>query len=150
MNTWAPAMNPSSHRQHGPNAHRGSHSPPSPQPRVVDHDATSGERSYAMFTHLAPIAASVLSVGIPGLSIIAPLVMWQVRKNDSPFLDDHGREAVNFQITILLFSIASLITLGLMYVPILIFSIVVSIIGAVAANKGEFYRYPCCLRLISG
>jgi uncharacterized Tic20 family protein len=112
----------------------------------VDHDATQSERTYGVLTHLAPLLTNVITVGIPGLSIIAPIIMWQVRKNDSPFLDDHGRETVNFQLTILLVSIASL---GVLYIPAVIFSIVFSIIAAVAASKGEFYRYPCCIRLLN-
>lgn len=138
MSTWACPMN--SRRDANPTPNSTGH-------RVIDPDAPHGERTYATFVHLSAIIGNVLTVGIPGLSLIAPLVMWQVRKKDSPFLDDHGREAVNFQITLLLISIASF---GILYIPAAIFGLVVNIIAAVSASKGEFYRYPMCLRIIGG
>ncbi|MGE3109287.1 MAG: DUF4870 domain-containing protein [Phycisphaerales bacterium] len=128
--TWAAAMNPDMHRS---------------SQHVVDEQAPSGERTYAVLTHLAPVMAYVFTGGI--LSIIAPLVMWMARRKESPFLDDHGREAVNFQLTLLIVAVASFFVL---LVPVIIFGVVMSIVAAVAANRGQFYRYPMCIRLIGG
>lgn len=127
---WTARMNPNTHQS---------------SQRVVDHQAANGERSFATLTHLSPLLGYALLGGIPGISIIAPLVMWQVRKKDSPFLDDHGREALNFQLSLLIYTI---VTLGLFGLAAPILSIIFNIIAGISASKGEFYRYPICLRLI--
>jgi len=131
MNSWAAtAMHPDTNQSNQ---------------RIVDDAASSSERAYALMTHLAPLVGFAALGGVPGVSVIAPLILWQIRKKDSPFLDDHGREAVNFQISLLIISIASC---GILWLPAIIFSVITNIMAAVAANKGEFYRYPCCIRLL--
>jgi uncharacterized Tic20 family protein len=134
MHAWAAAMHPDT-----------------PQPsttRLVDHDAPSSERTYAMLTHLSLIAAPAIWV-----PVVIPLIMWLVRRKDSPFLDDHGREAVNFQISLsiyaLVFGLMSLCGIGLpLVIGVAVLGMVGSIMGAVAAHKGEFFRYPMSLRLV--
>ena len=128
--------------------------------RVVDSDADSGERTYALFNHLVSFL-NLGSSGVPLAGLIAAIIMWQVRAKDSPFLDDHGREAVNFQLSFLAYTIGGLIlsvlTLGLgflLYIPGMLILIVLAIVGpvrgAMAAHRGEFYRYPCCIRFLKG
>ncbi|MHC4975192.1 MAG: DUF4870 domain-containing protein [Planctomycetota bacterium] len=111
---------------------------------VVDNDADTNERTYALFNHLVGTLSVLDAVGF--FSVIGTLVMWQIRKNDSPFLDDHGREAMNFQLSLLLFAIVSF---GILIPVLYILRLVGCIRGAMAANRGEFYRYPCCIRFIS-
>jgi uncharacterized Tic20 family protein len=108
-------------------------------------DVDSGDRAYALFYHLA-----FLILPIP---VLPQLVMWLIRKDDSPFLDDHGKEAVNFQISLLLIAAISgiLVIIGVGLVVLLLlpwFGIVCSILGAVAAGRGEYFRYPMTIRLI--
>ncbi len=131
--------------------------PPSPAPpinargRAYDPDATSDERSYALFMHLTLLAHHVLSV----LAVVIPLIMWNTKKDQSPFLDDHGREAVNFQISLIIYSLL-LIPIGLitcsigflLYIPLYILAIIGMVQAAMAANRGEFYRYPMTLRFL--
>ncbi|RMH28957.1 MAG: DUF4870 domain-containing protein [Planctomycetota bacterium] len=82
-------------------------------------------------------------------------VMWAVRRKDSPFLDDHGREAMNFQISIMVYFALGIalspIGIGavILAVGIPILRLVGCIRGAVAAHRGEFYRYPMCFRFLS-
>ncbi len=123
------------------------------QGRAYDPDVTSEERTYAMFMHLT-LLLNLTGVGGP-ISFIAVLIMWMIKKDESPFLDDHGREAVNFQISlfvwILIFGFVGILTCGLgwlvaMGVPVL--GAVGMILAAIAANKGEFYRYPMTMRFI--
>lgn len=107
----------------------------------------SSERTYALFIHLSQLLTMV------GFPIIVPLILWLVKKNDSAFIDDHGREVVNFIISILIYSIAAVVLVfvgvGMCIIFALpIFQIVVAIIGAVRANSGEFYRYPMTIRFI--
>ena len=80
-----------------------------------------------------------------------PLVLWLVRKDDSPYLDDHGRETVNAVISFILYHVAAVITLvGIVLLPVLYVIGVVSVIrGAVAAGRGEYFRYPLTIRFIS-
>ncbi len=138
---------------------------PSPPPRpqrpglAHDPDADSAERTYALFNHLVGFL-SASTGGLPFLGILATLLMWRLRAADSPFLDDHGREATNFQISLILYYLTGILfgvlTLGLglfLAVPALIALWIISIIGqiraALAANRGEFYRYPLCIRFIN-
>ena len=123
--------------------------------RVVDGEADSSERTYALFNHLVGFVN--LGTGIPLLGAVFALIMWQVRAKDSPYLDDHGREATNFQISLILwtviFTVALVFTLGLSvigYLFVLVISLVGQIRGAIAAHRGEYYRYPCCFRFIKG
>jgi uncharacterized Tic20 family protein len=108
-------------------------------------------RMWAMFCHLAGLAGYIVPVVISG--IIAPLIVWQIKKDEHPFVDEHGKEAVNFQISILIYSIICIpfifICIGvIMLVAVGIFDIVCLLIAAVKANNGEHYRYPICIRFI--
>lgn len=120
------------------------HTTMSPHNPVSDEHADSGERTYALFNHLVGLVSIFDIIGL--MSIIGTLIMWQIRKSDSPFLDDHGREAMNFQLSLVLFAIVSF---GILIPILYILRIVGCVKGAMAANKGEFYRYPCCIRFIS-
>ncbi len=127
-----------------------------------DPDATPPERTYAMWIHIAALIAWVLAVPSSGLSFWVPIVvaaiMWTVRKQDSPFIDDHGREALNFQISLVVMAILVVLlgfpTCGVAWfvgVPALvILGIVGTIMGAVAASKGEYFRYPATFRFLKG
>jgi uncharacterized protein len=104
--------------------------------------------SYTMGLHLTGLAALV---GIP--SIIGPLIMWLIKKDESDFIDRHGKSAVNFHLTML---IAAVISIILVFVIIGIFLliavgvliVVFSIIAALKANNGEEYSYPLSIPFI--
>lgn len=85
--------------------------------------------------------------------ILAPLVVWIVKRDDDPFIDDQGKEAVNFQITMTLAAIVAglliVVLVGLVLLPIvLIAMIVLPIVAAMRARDGEAYRYPFTIRFI--
>ena len=119
--------------------------------RAYDPDVTDDERTFALWMHLTGLGHIILT----GLAIIAPIVMWQIKKDDSPFLDDHGTEAVNFQLSLIIYSIA-LVPIGILtcsagfflYIPLYVLALIGMIQAAQAANRGEFYRYPMTLRMI--
>ena len=122
--------------------------------RWIDDGAPEAHRTYALFNHLVGLL-SLLDLTLAGP--IGTLVMWRIKAKESDFLDDHGREAMNFQISLLIYSAVAVglgvITLGLA-LPVAIFAVWVlrlvgCIRGALAANRGEYYRYPMCIRLIS-
>ena len=110
-------------------------------------DAPQEDRTIALITHLSGIVAG----------FVVPLIMWLINKDkpEKSWLTDQSKESLNFQITILIALVIAVIlmtvTLGLLFfLPALvgIANIVFCILGGVASNKGESYRYPFALRLI--
>ena len=100
------------------------------------------ERTMAMLVHLLGLLTG----------FIGPLVLWLVKKDTSPFIDHHGKEAVNFLITNLIFSIPMIfiafVTLGLGLIAWMAFLYTFYIIACVQAYKGVWYRIPLNIRLI--
>ena len=112
--------------------------------------AAKEEQNWAMISHLSALAGFVIPFG----NVIGPLVVWQMKKDTMPLVDKHGKEALNFQITV---AIAAIISMVLMLVLIGIFllmivalgGLVMTIIAGVKVANGELdYKYPFALRLI--
>lgn len=119
----------------------------SPEQPEINRDA----RMWAMICHLAGLAGFIVPIVISG--IIAPLVVWQIKKEDDPFIDVNGKEALNFQISVGIYALVSIplcfVCVGLVTLPaVAIFNLVFLIIAAIKANNGERYRYPLCIRFI--
>lgn len=111
-------------------------------------EPTQDDRTWGMLAHLS---ALVGFIGIP--SFIGPLVVWLIKKDTMPFVNDQGKESLNFQITIFIALVIAALTIcigiGLILLPAVgIVALVFIIIASIAANKGEAYRYPFTLRLI--
>ncbi len=107
-------------------------------------------RKWAMICHLSALIG-LLGNGIGFL--LAPLVIWLVKREDHPFVDEQGKEAVNFQITMFLALFVCiplmLVVIGVILAVIVGFLMIIfPIIGAIKASDGESYRYPLSLRLI--
>ena len=118
----------------------------SPGSKEINKDA----RMWSMICHLAGLSG--ILVPAAG-NIVAPLVIWQIKKEDSPFVNEQGREAVNFQITVTIYFIISIllciICVGAFLVAAtILFFFVFSLIAAVKANNGYHYRYPLTIRFI--
>ncbi len=120
---------------------------------------TDAHRSYAAWCHFGPTIAAASVIFSSGITFIIPplvaLAMWQIKNSDSQFIDDHGKEALNFQISLILLALilipVSIFTCGLgaiLYIGLPILAIVGGVIGGVRAAKGDFYRYPMCIRLV--
>jgi len=111
---------------------------------------TAEERQWAMFAHLSALLGLVVwAAGI----LLGPLIVWLIKRDTLPFVNDQGKEALNFQITVFLAGIVcTALIFVLIGIPLLaalaIFDLVFLIIAAVKANEGVAYRYPICLRLI--
>lgn len=109
----------------------------------------SDARMWAMLAHLSALTGMFTVIG----SVVGPLIVWQIQKDKSAYVDYHGKEALNFQITM---AIAFAVSFVLMFVLIgfvLIWILgavwlVFTIIAAVKANNGEYYRYPFIVRFI--
>lgn len=107
------------------------------------------ERTWATIAHLS----ALVGILFPLLTIIAPLIVWLIKRPAMPFVDDQGKEAINFQLTMLIgFAICiplMFILIGFMLAFVLgVVDLILIIIAAVSANKGEYYRYPFNWRLI--
>ena len=109
-----------------------------------------------MICHLAGLGGLIPIVPVIG-SIIGPLIVWQLKKDEFGFVDEQGKEAVNFQISILLYLLVSailwiplsFICIGaLIPVAISVVDLIFLLIAAVKANDGEHYRYPLTIRFI--
>ncbi|OZB60285.1 MAG: orotate phosphoribosyltransferase [Lysobacterales bacterium 14-68-21] len=108
------------------------------------------ERQWAMFAHLSALLGLVTA---GWACFLGPLIIWLVKKDTMPFVDEQAKEALNFNITVM---IAGAICWVLVFVLIgflllwalAIVWIVFTIIAAIKANEGVSYRYPFALRLI--
>ena len=103
-----------------------------------------------MFAHLSSFSGHFIPFG----HVFGPLIVWCIKKDEMPFVNDQGKEALNFQITMTLALIVSaiLIVIVIGFVLLLVvwlFDIIVTIIAAVKANEGVAFRYPLTLRFIS-
>ena len=127
--------------------------------RVTVDGITESNRSYASWCHFGPTIAAASVIFSSGITFIVPplvaLAMWQIKNSDSRFIDDHGREALNFQISLLLLALllipVTILTCGIggvLYIGLPVLAIVGGILGGVRATKGEIFRYPMCIRLI--
>ncbi len=110
---------------------------------------TESDRNFAIGMHLSPLVLSIL--GLFPLSLVAPLVIWLVRRQQSVFDDDHGREIINFVLSFLLWYLVTAVTVvGIVFWPVLLVVALVSCIrGAIAAGSGEYFRYPMTIRFLS-
>jgi hypothetical protein len=129
--------------------------PASPPPPAGSPESKA--RMWNMLCHLSALAACV---GIPFGNILGPLIVWQLKKNEFPSVDIHGKAALNFQIsvTIVLFcGIAAAFVLHFFCIGFLLFPIVgliglaamvFAIIAGIKANNGEDYKYPWSLELV--
>jgi len=107
------------------------------------------EKSWGMGAHLIALAGLIIPFG----NILGPLILWLIKKDESPFVDDQGKESLNFQISIsiccLVSAILIVIVIGIfLLIALGILDIVFVIIASIKANSGEKYRYPLTLRLV--
>ena len=114
------------------------------------HETSKDDRTWALVCHLAGFAAFT---AIPFGNILGPLVVWLIKKDQSWFVNEEGKEAMNFQISLTLYAIvAAILIFVLIGIPLLfvlgIGWLVLMIMAAIKANEGVSYRYPLTLRFI--
>ncbi|HXL58129.1 MAG TPA: DUF4870 domain-containing protein [Chitinophagaceae bacterium] len=105
-----------------------------------DYIPTSDEKTLAILSHILTLVAPIL----------APLIIYLVKKNESRFVEWHAKESLNFQITIAIIIIILFISIiGILFAWIVgIISLVLVIVATVRASEGKLYRYPFSIRLI--
>jgi len=108
------------------------------------------EQNWAMGCHLAALSGFIIPFG----NIVGPLIVWLLKRAEMPQVDEHGKESLNFQITV---TIAVMLCIPLMFVligiPLLflvgIGALVLTIMAAVKVSNGDYsYRYPLTIRLL--
>lgn len=120
--------------------------PTNPNGRLRDVGLTEQERKYALGIHLTAILGVFVNI-----VLIVPIVMWLVRRDQSAYIDDHGREMANVFLTALVLIPALIITIiGIPLAIIWAFVTFINFIrGAIAASHGEYFRYPMIIRFLS-
>jgi len=110
---------------------------------------TNEEKQWAMFCHLSVLSGFIIPFG----NIVGPLVLWLLKREQSPYVDYHGKEALNFQISITIYLVISgilvLVLIGIVFlIVILLLDIILMVMAAIKASEGVYYRYPFTMRFI--
>lgn len=107
------------------------------------------DRSWDILCHLLAVAGFVVPLG----NLLGPLVIWLIKKDQVPSVDAHGKESLNFQISMTIYAIIAALSIfaivGIVLLPaVLITNLVLVIVASVKASNGEFYRYPLTIRFL--
>ena len=124
--------------------------PPPPAASAPTQASEMDQRNWAMFTHFSALLGLITGVGF----ILGPLVLWLIKKDQMPQVNEAGKEAVNFQLTMLIAFLVSwvlvFLLIGFLLIPLVVlFDVVMSIIAAVQTSNGTRYRYPLTIRFIN-
>jgi len=124
-------------------------------------------RTWSMLCHLGALAGLIFWLG----NVLGPLIIWQIKKNELPEINEHGKASVNFQLTVLIiniigriiiagtvgvgifwgspfFATGSGLGLGFIIWAINLFAWIFAVIAGIRANNGEFYKYPFSIHFI--
>lgn len=125
--------------------------PPAVTPANPPPPPSQDERTMAMLCHLLGLLTG----------FVGPLILWLMKKDESHFVNHHGKEALNFQITVtivvwslsILAFILSFVFIGILLFPVIlvlvILALIAEILSCVSASRGEWSRYPGCIRLVA-
>ena len=119
------------------------------QPQQIVSQPIKDEKPWAMLCHFSSFSGLIFPFG----NFLAPLIIWLIKKEEMPFVEDQGKEVLNFQISMTIYLLISgMLCIILIGIPIIIglviFCFIITIIAAISANDGKSYRYPINLRLI--
>lgn len=148
-----PNGNPQGNPGQQPNPDAGPTIHPAPEPPTPEQQAqtimpqSDDDKTMGMLAHLLGI-----------LGFLGPLIIWLIKKDESPFVDFHGKESLNFQITFIIAVLAASVLAAIpvvgciaciIFPALLIVDIVFCVMAAMAAKDGKLYRYPITIRFIS-
>ena len=129
-------------------AQQGQYGGYAPHPGMQESSATTGrpnqdERTMGLLSHLSGIL----------LGFLGPLILFLIKKDESPFVRDQAAQALNFQFILLIGYVIAMVLYvifigALLQLALWVCAVVFGILGGVAANKGEWYRYPFSIRLL--
>ncbi len=109
-------------------------------------EISSDANMWGMFIHLSQFCGYLA----PLAGLVVPIVLWQIKKDDSPTIDEHGKVVVNWIISALIYGIISgllcFVAIGIpLLIVLAILAVVFPIVGALKAAGGEVWRYPCSI-----
>ena len=116
---------------------------------AIETTPSKDERTWAMLSHFSALCMFIFPFG----NILAPLIIWLIKKEEMSFVEDQAKEVLNFQISMTIYLLISgilcFILIGIPFViGLVIFNVIITIIAGIKANDGKCYRYPLNLRLI--
>jgi len=105
-----------------------------------EYPPTSDEKTLALLAHVLTFVSTLL----------APLIIYILKKNDSPFVAEHAKESFNFQLTLVLVCIGLFFTIiGILFLWVVgIYATILVIVAAIRANEGRAYKYPFSIKFI--
>ena len=111
--------------------------------------ADKEQRTWAMFCHLSALAGLLFPFG----SVIGPLIVWLVKKEEMPLDAEHGRKSLNFQLTMMIAYIVCFmlmfVVVGVILLPLVaLFSLIMVVVSAIKANDGKEVKYPMAIEFI--
>jgi uncharacterized Tic20 family protein len=130
--------------------------PPVPEPNdpfvmpPLPEGPNKDDKLWATFCHLAAFSGYFFPFG----NVIGPLVIWLIKKDESQYIDENGKKALNFQISMTIYTLASLVLICggplilLAIIPLAIVSVIFPIVAAIKANNGEEVSYPISIEFI--
>jgi len=119
-------------------------------PQMSPPPSVAPDRTWDVLCHISALAGFVVPFG----NIIGPLILWLIKRQELPSVDAHGKEALNFQISVTIYmavaAVLMLVIIGFfLMIGIAVAAIVLVVIAAVKASNGELYRYPLTIRLVN-
>ena len=107
------------------------------------------ETTLAMWCHLGTFGGIL----IPFANFLIPFLIWLIKKDEYPLVDDQGKESLNFQISLAVYSLISFllvfVVVGIvLLIVVMLFAVVQVIKASISASNGEKYRYPLCIRVL--
>jgi hypothetical protein len=123
---------------------------PPPPPLPLSAPAVTSVRTWNVLCHASALLG--ILIHFPG-QLLGPLIVWLAKRDDSPEIDAHGKEALNFQISMLIYNAVAavfcLILIGFVFLAVLwVLNAVFVIIASIQASEGKFYRYPITIRFL--
>ena len=123
---------------------------PTPPVGVTAPAVSSNVRTWNILCHASALLGVFLH--FPG-HLLGPLIVWLAKRDDSPEIDAHGKESLNFQISMLIYNaiavVFCLVLIGFVFLAVLwVLNAVFVIVAAIQASDGKFYRYPITIRFI--
>lgn len=111
--------------------------------------ADKEQHTWAMFCHLSALAGLLFPFG----SVIGPLIVWLVKKEEMPLVAEHGRKSLNFQLTMMIAYIVCFmlmfVVVGVILLPLVaLFSLIMVVVSAIKANDGKEVKYPMAIEFI--
>jgi uncharacterized Tic20 family protein len=125
--------------------------PPPLEPLPIQPSSPESDRSWCIGLHLSGFSGILLGWSL--MHILAPLVIWLIKRSDSPAIDTTGKEVLNFQISYSIYTGVSIllcfVLVGFLFLPVVLVTwIVCMVLAAMKTSNGETYRYPYTIRFL--